>query len=152
MAFSLKKLQQRSRRQAAARRPPSAAAHASILRKADHRRNNTRKVVFSVTYTAKFFCKTMPSLDVSASLVEKEERMLPHAEEEAPQPVEEEVGERFGDDAGHEEPVEPIARRTRKKRASRRREVASLSSELGSYWRVAAPRVRREPERFVPTF
>ena len=79
--------------------------------------------------------------------------MLPHVEEEAPQPaVEEEEGVRFGDDAGHEEPAEPIARRTRKKRASGRREVASLSSELGAYWSVTAPRARRSPVRFVPTF
>ena len=78
--------------------------------------------------------------------------MLPHVEEAAPQPVEEGVGVRFGDDAGHEEPAEPIARRTRKKMASRRREVASLRSELGAYWSVTATRVRREPERFVPSF
>ena len=78
--------------------------------------------------------------------------MLPHVEEEAPQPVEveEEVSVRFGNDAGRKEPAEPIARRTRKKMASRRREVASLRSELGAYWSVAAPRVRREPPRFVP--
>ena len=149
MAFSLKKLQQRSRRQAAARRSPSAAAHASILRRADHRRNNTRKVVFSATHTAKFFHKTNPSLDVSANLVEKkEETMLPHVPQ--PAPVEEVEEVRFGNDAGHEEPAEPIARPARKKRAARRREVASLRSDLGAYWSVAAPRVRREPTRFVP--
>ncbi len=153
MAFSLKKLQQRSRRQAAARRHPSAVAHASILRRAEHLRNNTRKVVFSATHTAKFFHKTKPSIDVSARLVDKrEETMLPHVEEEAPQPVEEEECVRFGNDAGHEEPAEPIARRTRKKRAAGRREVASLSSELGAYWGVTAPRARRTPVRFVPTF
>ena len=77
--------------------------------------------------------------------------MLPRVEEEAPQPVEEEEGVRFGNDVGRKEPAEPIARRTRKKRASRRREVASLSSELGDYWSVTAPRVRRAPARFVPT-
>jgi len=147
MAFSLKKLQQRSRRQAAARRPPSTTAHASILRKADHRRNNSRKVVFSATHTAKFFHKTNPSLDVSTNLVEKkEETMLPHK----PEPVEEEDSVRFGNDTGREEPVEPIARRTRKKKASGR-EVASLRSDLGPYWSlVTAPRVRRAPSRFVP--
>ena len=45
--------------------------------------------------------------------------MLPRVEEVAPLPEEEEEGMQFGDDAGHEEPAEPIARRTR--RASRRR-------------------------------
>ena len=148
MAFSLKKLQQRSRRQAAARRPPLAAAHASILRRADHRRNNIRRVDFSTTCTAKLFVKTEPSLDVSASLVEIEEEILPHVPQ--PVPVEEEECVRFGNDAGHEEPAEPIARRFRKKRAARRREVESLRSDLGAYWNVTAPRVRREPTRFVP--
>ena len=147
MAFSLKKIQQRNRRQAAARRPPS-AAHASILRRADRRRNNIRRVVFSTTCTAKLFVKTEPSLDVSASLVEIEEEILPHVPQ--PVPVEEEECVRFGNDAGHEEPAEPIARRKRKKRAARRREVASLRSDLGAYWIVAGPRVRREPTRFVP--
>ena len=86
---------------------------------------------------------------MSASLVEIEEEILPHVPQ--PVPVEEEGAERFGDDAGHEEPAEPIARRTRKKRAARRREVDSLRSDLGAYWSVAAPiRVRREPTRFVP--
>ena len=78
--------------------------------------------------------------------------MLSHVEEVIPQPEEEEGGVRFGHDAGHNEPAEPIARRTRK-RASRRREVARLSSDLGAYWSVAAAtsRVRRVPVRFVPT-
>ncbi len=75
--------------------------------------------------------------------------MLPHVEAVA-QPEEEEECVRVGDDAGHNEPVEPIARRTRS-RASRRREVVMLSSDLGAYWSVAAPRVRRAPVRFVPT-
>ena len=77
--------------------------------------------------------------------------MQPRVEEAAAQPIEEEVDVRFGDDAGLD-PAEPIARRTRKKRASMRREVASLRSELGTYWGVTAPRVRREPQWFVPTF
>ena len=72
--------------------------------------------------------------------------MLPHK----PEPVEEEDSVRFGNDTGREEPVEPIARRTRKKKASGR-EVASLGSDLGPYWSlVTAPRVRRAPSRFVP--
>ena len=80
--------------------------------------------------------------------------MLPQVEEVVQQPEEEEEGVQFGDDAGHGEPAETIARRTRKKRASMRREVASLCSELGAYWSVTAPapRARRAPVRFVPTF
>ncbi len=70
--------------------------------------------------------------------------MQTHVEEVA-QPEEEEEDVQFGDDADHNEPAEPIARRTRK-RASRRREVAKLSSDLGAYWSVAvaapSPRVR----------
>ncbi len=83
-----------------------------------------------------------------ARFKETEERMLPHVEVVA-QPEEEEERVRVGNDAGHE-PVEPIARRTRN-RASRRREVVMLSSDLGAYWSVTAPRVRRAPVRFVPT-
>ena len=150
MAFSLKKLQQRSRRQAAARRPPTAAAHPSILRKADHLHNSIRKVAFSATCTAKVYGK-MSFPRTVARYQETEERMLPHVEEEAPQPVEEEEGVRFGNDVGRKEPAEPIARRTRNKRALRRREVALLSNDLGAYWSVTAPRVRRAPARFVPT-
>ena len=161
MAFSTKKVQQRTRRQrqvaaAAAARRPITAAHPSILRNLRHDRNNIRSVSFSATCTAKVYGKRSFPRTV-ARFEETEERiMLSHVEEVVPQPEEEEEeGVRFGHDAGHNEPAEPIARRTRK-RASRRREVAMLmlSSDLGAYWSVAAatPRVRRAPVRFVPTF
>ncbi len=48
-----------------------------------------------------------------SSRVERVERMLPHVEMAA-QPEEEEEGVHFGDDAGHNEPAEPIARRTKR--------------------------------------
>ena len=157
MAFSTKKVQQRTRRQrqvaaAAAARRPITAAHPSILRNLRHDRNNIRSVSFSATCTAKVYGKRSFPRTV-ARFEETEERiMLSHVEDVVPQPEEEEGGVRFGHDAGHNEPAEPIARRTRK-RASRRREVAVLSSDLGAYWSVAAgtSRVRRAPVRFVPT-
>ena len=87
MAFSTKKVQQRTRRQrqvaaATAARRSFAAAHPSILRNTRHDRNNIHNVSFSATCTAKFFVEESPSIDVSCpSRVEREERMLPHVEE-----------------------------------------------------------------------
>ena len=159
MASSTKKVQQRTRRQrqvaaaAAARRSFTTAHPSSILRNKRHDRNNIRTVMFSATCTAKVYGKRSFPRTVGRFEETEERIMLPHVEEVVPQPEEEEESVRFGHDAGHNEPVEPIARRTRK-RASRRREVARLSSDLGAYWSVAAAtsRVRRVPVRFVPTF
>ncbi len=148
MAFSTKKVQQRTRRHrqrqvaaASAAHRSFTAAHPSILRSTRHDRNNIRNVSFSATCTAKVYGKRSFPRTV-ASFEETEERMLSHVEEVVTQPEEEEEEE--GVQFGHE----PFARRTRK-RASRRREVAMLSCDLGAYWywsvAAATPRVRRAP-------
>ena len=158
LSTNTKKVQQRTRRQrqvaaAAAAQRPFTSAHPPILRNTRHDRNNIRNVMFSATCTAKVYGKRSFPRTVARSEETEERIMLSHVVEDVvPQPEEEEGGVRFGHDAGHNEPVEPIARRTRK-RASRRREVAVavLSSDLGAYWSVAAgtSRVRRADRKSV---
>ena len=152
ISISLKKLQQRNRRRA--HRAAAVAAPAPpVLRRGHRQRNNARSVQFSATCTAEPFLKGVPPEKTVSAFTELViPLILPPLVEEAeaqPQQEEEEVVV-FGDDAGHE-PAEPEERQ-RKRRVGLRREVASLTSQLGNYWVVdtSAKRVRRKPNRFIP--
>ena len=148
--ISLKKLQQRNRRRA--HRAAAVAAPAPpILRRGHRQRNNARSVRFSATCTARPFVKGVPPEKLVSAFTELViPIILPPlvVEEEALTQQEEEVVV-FGDEAGHE-PAEPVEQR--KRRVGLRREVASLTSQLGNYWAVdtSAKRVRRKPNRFIP--
>ena len=149
--ISLKKLQQRNRRRA--HRAAAVAAPAPpILRRRDRlQRNNVRSVRFSATCTAKPFVKGVPPEKMVSAFTELVIPIIlpPLVVEEEALPQQEEEVVVFGDEAGHE-PAEPVEQS--KRRVGLRREVASLTSQLGNYWAVdtSAKRVRRKPNRFIP--
>ena len=149
--ISLKKLQQRNRRRA--HRAAAVAAPAPpVLRRGHRQRNNARSVQFSATCTAKPFLKGVPPEKTVSAFDELVIPIIlpPLVVEEEAQPQQEEEEVVFnGDEAGHE-PFEPMEQH--KRRVGLRREVASLTSQLGNYWVVdtSAKRVRREPNRFIP--
>ncbi len=126
------------------------AAAPSILQGPDRQRNNTRRIKISTTCTAIPFIKDEPPKNLMAGFPEVEQVIrlkLPlFVREEEAQPRKEEDAVSFGHDAD----AEPIEQR--KRRGGLRREVASLTGQLGEYWTVepSAKRVRRKPERFIP--
>jgi len=105
--------------------------------------------MFTATCTAQPFHHTLAPDSVLVAYDEEVQKLeLPHVEEP------EEEGVQF-DDAGHA-PEESDGQR--KRRASMKREVAGLASDLGKYWSATPRRLRRSrrstkaPERLVPTF
>ena len=117
----------------------------SILRSGDCQRNKSRRVSISTTCTAMPFDKQEPPKDLMAGFPEVEQ-LIPRVEVVEERPQKEEDAVSFGRDAD----AEPIEQR--KRRGGLRREVASLTGQLGEYWTVdtSAKRVRRKPDRFIP--
>ena len=148
--ISLKKLQQRNRRRA--HRAAAVAAPAPpVLRRGHRQRNNARSVRFSATCTAQPFVKGVPAEKTVSAFTELVIPIIlpPLVVEEEARPQQEEEVVFNGDEAGYE-PAEPVEQS--KRRVGLRREVASLTSQLGNYWAVdtSAKRVRRKPNRFIP--